>query len=218
MRLRIGYRRLQIGVATVALALVAGRTSAADELIDRVLAVVAGKVVMLTDVTAALDLGLIAPEGAPDPVRFALTALIDRELILAEVDRYAPQEPAAEAVDREVAAVQTRFPSRQALDGALAQSGLDQKQLRAILRDDLRLRAYLDQRFIVPPPSDDELSGYYRANPQAFSRDGQVVPFDAARPEVARRWTTERRQRLIDDWVAGLRRRAEIADLYLAIR
>ena len=38
------------------------------------------------------------------PIRFATGSnkLIDRELVLAEVDRYAPPEPAADAVDREM--------------------------------------------------------------------------------------------------------------------
>src|SRR6266536_1283069 len=83
--------------------LVAGVVSA--EVIDRVLAVVAGHLIMMSDVTAARELGLVPLEGTGDPVGSVLSKLIDRELMLAEVDRYAPPEPTAEAVDREVAAV-----------------------------------------------------------------------------------------------------------------
>ena len=79
------------------------------ETIDRVLAVVAGQLITLSDVTAAADLGLQAADGAADPVRAVLSKLIDRELILAEVDRYAPAEPAADEVDREVERVRGRF-------------------------------------------------------------------------------------------------------------
>jgi hypothetical protein len=117
------------------------------ETIDRVLAVVAGQLITLTDVTAALDLRLQASDGAADPVRAVLNKLIDRELILTEVDRYAPPEPTAEAVDREVQRVRARFPSAEALDAALARSGIDEKHLRGTLRQELRMRAYLDQRF-----------------------------------------------------------------------
>ena len=67
--------------------------------------------------------------------------------MLAEVDRYAPPEPTAEAVDREVQRVRARFASPEALDAALARSGIDEKHLRETLRQDLRMRAYLDQRF-----------------------------------------------------------------------
>jgi hypothetical protein len=76
-----------------------------------------------------------------------LSKLIDRELALAEVDRYAPPEPTAAMVDREVERVRQRFTSPAAFDAALARSGIDEKHLRETLRQDLRTRAYLDQRF-----------------------------------------------------------------------
>lgn len=147
----------------------------AAEVIDRVLAVVNGDVITLTDVTAARELGLVSAGSAPDPVRAALSALIDRSLELDEVQRYAPPEPSADAVDREVAVVRARFPESHAFEAALARSGIDLQHLRQVVRENLRIRAYLDQRFAA---------------------------------------TDERRQQLIDDWMAGLRRRAELVDLY----
>jgi hypothetical protein len=157
----------------------------AAETIDRVLALVAGQLITLTDVTAARDLGLVSPEAAAaDPVRAVLAKLIDRELILAEADRYAPPEPDAEAVDRELERVRSRLASPQAFDLALARSGIDVKHLRETLREDLRIGAYLDQRFTVPGgPGGDN-----------------------------------RRQALIDEWLAGLRLRADIIDFYLPWR
>jgi len=82
----------------------------AAETIDRVLAVAAGELIMLSDVTAARDLGLVpAPAATGDPIASVLARLVDRALILAEVDRYAPPEPGADAVDREVQTVRSRF-------------------------------------------------------------------------------------------------------------
>jgi hypothetical protein len=156
----------------------------AAETIDRVLALVAGNLITLTDVTAARDLGLVPAEAAADPVRAVLSKLIDRELILAEADRYAPPEPDTEAVDREVQRVRARFESPQAFDLALARSGIDEKHLRETLREDLRIGAYLDQRFTVP--------------------GGPGSP-----------GSEDRRQALIGEWLAGLRRRADIIDFYL---
>ena len=164
-----------IGVAL--LAVIASAVAPRAETIDRVLAVVAGQLITLTDVTAALDLRLQTTDGAADPVRAVLSKLIDRELILSEVDRYAPPEPTAEGVDREVQRVLARFPSQDALDAALARSGIDEKHLRETLRQDLRMRAYLDQRFTA---------------------------------------ASDRRQALLDDWMAGLRRRGDVIDLYLS--
>jgi hypothetical protein len=144
-RLQIADCRLKIGavLAAAVFAVVPLRA----EVIDRVLAVVAGQLITLTDVRAAIDLRLQTTDGAADPIRAVLTKLIDRELVLAEVERYAPTEPAAEAVDREVQRVRARFDSQEAFDAALVKSGIDEKHLRETLRQDLRLRAYLDQRF-----------------------------------------------------------------------
>lgn len=162
--------------------LLLGPSEARAEVLDRVLAVVNGDLITLSDVTAARDLGLVA-EGnagnAGDQVQVVLSALIDRALELDEVDRYAPPEPATEAVDRELAAVRARFPSQAAFDGALARSGIDLQHLRGTLRENLRIKAYLDQRFVA---------------------------------------AEDRRPQLIDDWLASLRRRAELNDLYSTIR
>jgi len=205
------------GMALLSIAILAGAVglAAADEIIDRVLAVVAGELIMLSDVTGARDLGLIAPGAAPDPTREILSRLIDRALILAEVERYAPPEPSADAVDDELQHVRSRFPTSQAFGAALARAGIDETHLRGTLREDLRIRAYSDQRFTQVPPSDEDLVRYYSDHPQAFMRDGRVVPFDLARQEIVQAAGADRRRTLIEEWVAGLRRRADIIDLYV---
>jgi len=152
---------------------------AVAETIDRVLAVVAGDLITLSDVNAATELGLVTPSGAADPIRDVLSQLIDRELELAEVERYAQPEPTAEAVDNAVQMVRARFATPQAFAAVLLRSGIDEQHLRGTLRENLRIRAYLDQRFAT-----------------------------SAQP----------RQQLIDEWLAGLRRRAEILDVYAASR
>jgi hypothetical protein len=202
-----------------ACAIVAAASIAAAETLDRVLAVVSGNLILLSDVTAARELGLAAvPAGAADPVAAVLSALIDRELIIAEVNRYAPPDPSDEAVARALAGVRGRFRDDAEYRAALSRSGVDEAYLRRRLREDLRIRAYLDQRFTVMPPSDADVDRYYRDHPQAFTRDGTRLPLDAVREEVIRILAGERRKAMIDDWVAGLRRRTEVTDLYLPER
>ena len=197
------------------LLLLVAANAAWAETIDRVLALVGGEVITLSDVTAASELGLVTIGNATDPTGFVLLRLIDRRLVLIEVDRYAPPEPAAEAVDREAQRVRATFSSGLAYEATLARSGIDEKHLRELLRDELRIRAYLDQRFAVPPPNDEDLGRYYREHLQTFTRGGQVLPLDTARAEITRALTVDRRQMLVDEWVAGLRRRADITNLYL---
>jgi hypothetical protein len=142
------------------------------------MAVVSGQVIMLSDVNAARDFGLEPVEPSGDPIRPIVLKLIDRELMLVEVDRYSPPEPPVEAVDRELADVRARFATEDTFDAALARSGIDVAHLRQTLRENLRIRAYLDQRFTIPASGSEE-----------------------------------RRRMLVDEWVAGLRRRATVIDL-----
>jgi hypothetical protein len=178
MRFQISEFRFQIGaaLAVVAALLVPVRTVQADEIIERVLAVAGGDLIMMSDVRAARELGLVDPGPAGDPDREVLTRLIDRALVLAEVDRYQPPEPAAAAVDLQLAAIRGRFASPEAWTATLTRLGLDQDRLREQVREDLRIRAYLEQRFAAE--------------------------------------NADQRQRVIAEWVAGLRRRADVVDTY----
>jgi hypothetical protein len=63
----------------------------------------------------------------------------------------------------------------------LLRSGLTDTQLRVLLRENLRIRAYIAQRFAG---TEDE----------------------------------SRRLMLIDEWVAGLRQRSDVVDLYATAR
>jgi hypothetical protein len=128
----------------------------ADEVIDRVFAVVAGDLIMQSDVRAARELGLVTTGIAGDPDRAVLAQLIDRALILDEVERYAPPEPSSEALDRAFAEVRARFSSAEAFAGVLNRAGFDERQLRAILRQNLRMKTYLDQRFSGETPERGE--------------------------------------------------------------
>lgn len=203
------------GLGLVRAAQIAG-PGQAGEVIDRMLAVVAGDLIMLSDVMAAVEFGLVPRMAGPDVTRAVLTQLIDRSLMLAEVDRYAPPEPALAAIDRELQMVRERFQSAQAFNSALTRYGIEETHLRETLRANLRLRAYLEQRFTVAGPSEEEIAAYYRERSEAFSRGGRVPSFDEARDEVAQALAFERRQTMVDDWITGLRRRATITDVYEA--
>ena len=177
---RGGQGRLLVFVL-VAMTLAGGAARA--ETIDRVLAVAGGQIILLSDVTAALDLGLVSADGAADRIGAALAKLISRDLVLVEATRYAPPEPADADVEKELASVRGRFPSASAFDAVFARSGLTDVQLRLILRENLRIRAYIAQRFTGAGAEDEA-----------------------------------RRLMLIDEWVAGLRQRSDVVDLYATAR
>jgi hypothetical protein len=187
------------------------------DLVDRVLAVVGGTVITQSDATAALTFGLVRPPApGVDPLRAALDQLIRREIILAEVDRYAPTESDAGAFRKALDQVQARFPTPALYQAALARTAMSDTRLRDIVEANVRIDDYLKQRFGVAEPTDEEVAQYWAAHRAQFLSGGRQLLLDEARSDVRQRLIDQKREAVIDDWVARLRRRAEVTDLYFA--
>ena len=183
------------------------------DVIDRVLAVVDRAIITRSDVLVAMRLNLGRLSGVPAPATEAeaLQRQIERRLMLTEVDRYAPPEPPAAEIDRRLADVRGTVGSDTELERLLEQVGLTMERLRRILRDDLRLEAYLDQRFGVGlQPSEEDIVAYYQAHRDRFSSGGAVRPLADVHDDVKAALVAERRPVQIAAWVSGLRRRADI--------
>lgn len=131
------------------LALVAsGVTPARGEIIDRIMAVVGGQPVTLSDVNTARLFNLVQPPaGTADPLAYVVDRLIERHLMLAEVDRFQPPEPAPVEITLRIDEIEQRAGSPEAFARALAVTGATRDQLRRHIRDDLRMATYLNQRF-----------------------------------------------------------------------
>ena len=130
----------------------AGQPPGAGQLLDRVLAVVGGQVILLSDVRLFLETGLVEePSGAADPVPPTLERLIERRLILDEAARYVVEDPISSEVDARLRRIERRAGGSRALDAALAAAGYARRDLEQVVEDDLRIERYLARRF--PPPA-----------------------------------------------------------------
>jgi hypothetical protein len=179
------------------------------ELIERTLAIVGGQPITLSDARAAVAFGLVETEQGPDPIPGATARLIDRELILREVQRYAPPAPDPAAVDARIADVRQRFPEAGSFERVLERHGFSLDRLRAWLRDDLRAQAYLAQRFAsASMPADAEIAAAYALRRAEFDRQGMT--FEQARSMLRDQVVASRRRELITDWLSDLRRRTEV--------
>jgi hypothetical protein len=165
VRAAAGVLLLMISAATTA-----GQTG---ELIERTLAIVAGQAITLSDAQTARMLSLVP---AAD-MNTAAERLVERALMLREVERYAPPEPEEAAIQQRLAEIRSRL-TKEAFERALAIGGFTEARLRAWIRDDLRIASYLDQRFAAAGPG-----GQSRAD-------------------------------LIADWIADLRRRTPVVELW----
>ena len=199
---------------SVACLSVASAAPLAAEVIDRILAVVNGSVITLSDVHGAMRFGLVAPSAAADPVQQALAQLIERRLVLAEVERYGPAEPTPEKLDASVATVRTRFESAGDFEAALRETGLTAETLRRHVRDEFRVETYLQQRFAqMLQPSEEEILAYYRTHEKEFVRGGAVRPYPDVRGDARAALLAARRVDMIREWIEGLRRRADVTIL-----
>ena len=173
--------------------------AAGADVVDRVLAVVNGHLITLSDVRRVADLGLIAAGGGGDPTDAVLSQLIDRRLVLEEVERYAPAEPDAATVAARIAAVQRQAGGPAAFDAHLAVLGVDAAWLEQWVRDDLRIHAYIEQRFAgAMEATDDEIENYFRQHAGEFVRNGQPLPSAEAQSIARQREMAARRQALSD--------------------
>lgn len=200
----------------LAVFLVASSVGASGEVIDRILATVGGALVLQTDAVAAVRLGFVQVPPTGDPLQWTLDRLIERRLMLIEVDRYGPPEPDFAQVDQRMQQIDARIGSGERLDAILRETGLSVAQLRLYVRDDLRIEAYTQQRFGATfQPAEEAVVDYYRNHPGEFTRDGTLQPFGDVRDAARRAVMAQLRSAAIREWLSGLRRRTEVNVIYL---
>lgn len=129
-----------LGVHLFACFAVLAGPAVAQQLLDRVVARVGTTAITQTDVEAALAFGVLDPK-AGDPVKL----MIDRRLMLAEVNRFPPPEP-------DMRAIQALMTTMKATAGpdvsvVMKRTGVDDKRLSELARETLRLQSYVQQRF-----------------------------------------------------------------------
>lgn len=177
------------------------QSSAQTLTIDRLVAVVGAEPIFLSDVREVVRLRLLDAEGslaledekagATDEAR-ALSRLINRRLVLAEVNRYSQMLPAA-------ADVQQAFDAWKARAGEVPSH--DETFVRAFLSDTLRIHRYIDQRFTAAAaPTREEARAFYKG----------TAPFESVEEDVRRQLAEERRRAMVRDWLRDLRERAEV--------
>jgi hypothetical protein len=176
---------------------------------DRLVAVVSGQPMMASDLRAARALELVPGAATLDDAAL-IDRLIVREMMRAEVERFSTT---LTDVDRGItgrAEAEART-ARAGGEAGLATLGLTPGRLLAWLEDGARIERYMRQRFdAAAQPSDDEALTWFQIHERDYLRDGRPRPFAEVRDEVRARLAAERRQSLVDDWVAGLRRRAVV--------
>lgn len=178
--------------------------------VDGVVAVIGAALVTQSDVRAVRTFRLLP--FAEDATDDDITKLaVDRELMRSEVTRFATPEPDARAVDAKLGQVMAGVGDANAVARALASCAMTPARLRAWIVEDLKIARHLDDRFAAAAAvSDDDSLRFYREQGARFAVDGIVPPFEEVADAVRTQAARERRQVLVEQWLAGLRRTAAI--------
>ena len=211
--------RQAVAAAIIVLTAAGAAPLRSAELLDRVIAVVSGTVITLSDARAVMALGLVDTRDASDPIEAAMQWLVDRQLVLDEATRYETGDPDPGAIDRTLVGIRQRFPSEGDYRQALVRLGLDDSRVRVLARDTLTAQQYLAHRVeTVLPATEDELRGYFGRHPERFVRDKRPLTFEEAVDEVRGLVDQERRRQAVAAWLERLRRRADVNEIYRPVR
>ena len=139
---------MSLGVV-IAAVVVPALALAQTAILDRILAIVDGQIIMHSDVRAFIDLGLVDIPAGPSQEAEVLTWLIERQVVIDQVDRFVVAEPDSGTVDRRLDHVRSQLPGDSDLELILDRVGLAPDDLRQLIVDDIRRDAYLANRFEV---------------------------------------------------------------------
>lgn len=148
--------RWRVALAVALFATAAVRTTAQVE-IDRTLSRVYGSALMSSDLRQAKLLHLV-PSATTDEA--VLTALENRLLILRESANIARIEPSKDAIEAAKDAWRRSLPQGTDLTAVMARGGMTEQTLDGWFRDDLRVAAYLNQRFPKVPDRETRISSW----------------------------------------------------------
>lgn len=186
--------------------------------VDRIAAVIDRQVLTVSEVTQMVEIRFFprVSESEDDHRRDVLDALIAQALRLRDVERFGAQDIGPEAIETRLAEIRTRFASEEEFAAALARAELTLDEVRALVKRQLQVEAYIQERFaplvFVAP---QEIEEYYRGpwSRQRRERGLPVPPLEQVREEVRLAVRGVRVQEEIERWTAQLRERADV-DVY----
>lgn len=186
--------------------------------VDRIAAVVDQQVLTVSEVTQMVDIRFFprTAESEDDHRRDVLEALIAQALRFRDVERFGAQDIPKDTIEARLEEIQRRFPSQADFAAALGRAELTLDEVRALVKRQLQVEAYIQERFApLVFVSSEDIEAYYRGpwTGQRRERGLPVPPFEAVREEVRVAVRATRVQQEIDRWTAQLRERANV-DIY----
>lgn len=187
-------------------------------LVDRLMAWVDEDPIFLSDVRRALDLGLVRTDDGENGSAEdrALDRLVDQRLRLHDVERYESTPIPTSTVDRQIADFEERFGGAAGFDRLLAEHGIGRDEMRGLVRRQLRILAYVEERLGARIFVDEETLLEHYSGPLAeelADRGEPLPPFAEVREAIHELLWQQALNREVERWTDDLRRSARIIDL-----
>jgi peptidyl-prolyl cis-trans isomerase SurA len=180
--------------------------------LDRILAVVNGEIISLSEVESGLiffdQVKPIQEKGFSDSlIRTGIQNLIDHKLLLAEAKRFDVEVPTEEEMNQKLEEIQRRFNNPGEFEKALRQNVITLEDLRQKIAEHLIVDRFIEQRirfFAIVLP--DEIARYY-AEHQA---DFQGKPLEEVEKDIETILLEEKEKAKLEDYLKKLRSKASI--------
>jgi hypothetical protein len=119
-------------------------------------------------------------------------------------------------IEARVLEIQRRFASEAEFQAAVARAELTPDEVRALVKRQLQVEAYIQERFApLVFVSNDEIDAYYRGtwSEQRRARGLSIPPLSSVQDEIRTAVRASRLEEEIGKWTAQLRERADV-DVY----
>ena len=164
------------------LCLWSGASSAAQEVIDRVVARIEKDVILLSDVQLLSRYQLLV-EGKSENEAEILDRLIDQWIVRNEADVARTPQPSDAEVDRALQRLKRSFASEQDYQARRKLAGLTEAEVRDLTINQIYLNSYLDSRFRPSVQVDEKAVQDFYENavlPRAKARGQEPPSLDSA--------------------------------------
>ena len=186
--------------------------------VDRIAATVDRQVLTVSEITQMVEIRFFArtAETDDDHRRNVLDALIAQALRFRDVERFGAQDISADVIEARLVEIQRRFPTEAEFLAAVARAELTLDEVRALVKRQLQVEAYIQERFApLVFISNEEIDTYYRGpwTQQRRARGLSVPPLASVQDEIRTAVRGSRLEEEIGKWTAQLRERADV-DVY----
>ena len=189
-------------------------------IIDRVAAVIDQQVITVSEINQMIDLRFFPRKAGlsdDDYRRDILDSLIAQALRYRDVERWGAPDVSKDSIESRLLEIQKRFASPADFSAAIAHAELTQDEVRALVKRQLQVEGYIQERFAPTIfVSSDEIEAYYKGtwSQQRRARSLPVPPLNAdVTEEIRTLLRSDRLQQEVANWTTQLRARANV-DIY----